>query len=82
MDAANSEPSSGRRSGGLQLSRNPPSVVVSKRGSQITPVLVDGFEVGYVWDTKSTSSTASPNTRRALKDSYYATGRTAPSTSC
>jgi hypothetical protein len=46
-------------------------VVVSKRRSQIMKVLVDGFEAGYVWDTKSTTSTASPNTRRPLKDGYY-----------
>lgn len=48
-----------------------PRFVVSKRGSQITPVLVDGFEAGYVWDTKSTSSTTNPNTRRPLKDGLY-----------
>jgi hypothetical protein len=50
---------------------NPRFVVVSKRGTQITPVLVDGFEAGYVWDTKSTSTTTKPNTRRPLKDGFH-----------
>jgi hypothetical protein len=56
---------------GVAFRINPRFVVVSKRGSQSTPVLLDGFEAGYVWDTKSTTSTASPNTRRPLKDGYY-----------
>jgi len=42
--------------------------VVTKRGSATTPVLVDGFEAGYVWDAKSTTGTTNPNTRRPLKD--------------
>jgi hypothetical protein len=49
----------------------PRFVVVTARGSQSTPVLVDGFEAGYVWDSKSTASTSNPNTRRPLKDGYY-----------
>jgi hypothetical protein len=38
-------------------------------------VLVDGFEAGYVWDSKSTKGTTSPNTRRPLKDGYYDHGQ-------
>jgi hypothetical protein len=49
----------------------PRFVIVTKRGTTETPVLVDGFEAGYVWDTKSTASTANPNTRRPLKDGFY-----------
>jgi len=49
----------------------PRFVVVTSRGSQETPVLVDGFDAGYVWDTKNTASTSNPNTRRPLKDGYY-----------
>ena len=45
----------------------PQFVVVTKRGSTPTPVLVDGFEAGYVWDSKSTKGTTNPNTRRPLK---------------
>jgi hypothetical protein len=43
-------------------------VIVTKRGTTSTPALVDGFEAGYVWDTKSAASTSTPNTRRPLKD--------------
>jgi hypothetical protein len=49
----------------------PRFVVVTKRGTAATPVLVDGFEAGYVWDTKSTASTSNPSTRRPLKDGFY-----------
>jgi len=35
------------------------------------PVLVDGFEAGYVWDDKAIASTISPNTRRPRKDGFY-----------
>ena len=41
----------------------------------MTPVLVDGFEAGYVWDTQSTTSTSNPNTRRPLKDGFYDHGQ-------
>jgi hypothetical protein len=50
-------------------------VVVTARGSQSTPVLVDGFEAGYVWDSKNTASTSNPNTRRSLKDGFYDHGQ-------
>ncbi|MBP1778781.1 MAG: Phage terminase, large subunit, family [candidate division NC10 bacterium] len=50
-------------------------VVVTARSSQSTPVLVDGFEAGYVWDSRSTASTSNPNTRRPLKDGYYDHGQ-------
>jgi len=53
----------------------PRFVVVTARGSQSTPVLVDGFEAGYVWDSKSTASTSHPNTRRPLKDGFYDHGQ-------
>jgi hypothetical protein len=53
----------------------PRFVVVTARGSQSTPVLADGFEAGYVWDTKSTASTSNPNTRRPLKDGFYDHGQ-------
>ena len=53
----------------------PQFVVVTKRGSTSTPVLVDGFEAGYVWDSKSTKGTTNPNTRRPLKDGYYDHGQ-------
>ena len=53
----------------------PQFVVVTKRGSTTTPVLVDGFEAGYVWDSKSTKGTTNPNTRRPLKDGYYDHGQ-------
>jgi hypothetical protein len=53
----------------------PQVVVVTKRGSTSTPVLVDGFEAGYVWDSKSTKGTANPDTRRPLKDGYYDYGQ-------
>ena len=49
----------------------PRFIVVIKRGTTSTPVLVDGFEAGYVWDTKSTATTSNPNTRRPLKDGFY-----------
>jgi len=49
----------------------PQFVVVTKRGATPPPVLVDGFEAGYVWDIKSTAGTTNPNTRRPLKDGYY-----------
>ena len=49
----------------------PRFVVVTRRGTKPTPVLVDGFEAGYVWDVKSAASTSTPNTRRPLKDGYY-----------
>jgi hypothetical protein len=42
-------------------------VVVTKRGSSTTPVLVGGFEAGYVWDATSTKGTTNPRTRRSLK---------------
>lgn len=44
--------------------------MVTKRGSTTTPVLVDGFEAGYVWDAKSATGRTNPNTRRPLKDGY------------
>jgi hypothetical protein len=53
----------------------PQFVVVTKRGSTTTPVLVDGFEAGNVWDAKSTKGTSNPNTRRSLKDGYYDYGQ-------
>jgi len=53
----------------------PQFVVVTNRGSTPTPVLVDGFEAGYVWDAKSTKGTTNPNTRRPLKDGYYDHGQ-------
>ena len=53
----------------------PQFVVVTKRGSTATPVLVDGFEAGYFWDAKSTKGTTNPNTRRPLKDGYYDHGQ-------
>jgi len=34
------------------------NVVVTKRGSQSTPVLLDGFEAGFVWDAESTTDRA------------------------
>jgi hypothetical protein len=49
----------------------PRFAIVTKRGTNATPVLLDGFEAGYVWDTKSTASTANPSTRRPLKDGFY-----------
>ena len=49
----------------------PQFVVVTTRGTTAGPVLVDGFEAGYVWDVKSTAGTTNPNTRRPLKDGYY-----------
>lgn len=49
----------------------PRFAVVTRQGSTTTPVLVDGFEAGYVWDTRSTVSTSNPNTRRPLKDGFY-----------
>ena len=48
----------------------PQIVAAPKRGST-TPGLVGGFEVGYVWDAKSTKGATNPNTRRPLKDGFY-----------
>ena len=60
---------------GAAFQVTPQFVVVTKRGSTSTPVLVDGFEAGYVWDAKSTKGTTNPNTRRPLKDGYYDHGQ-------
>jgi hypothetical protein len=35
------------------------------------PILVDGFEAGYVYDDRSFSGGTLPNIRRAKKDGYY-----------
>jgi hypothetical protein len=37
--------------------------------------MVDGFEAGYVWDTRSAASTSTPSTPRPLKDGYYDHGQ-------
>lgn len=48
---------------------NPQFKMVSPdRGVYDKPVIVDGFELGYVWDELSIARTASPNTRRPKKN--------------
>lgn len=47
-------------------------VIVSRnKAPQMRSLLVDGFEAGYVWDALSTARTASPNTRKPLKDGVF-----------
>jgi len=59
----------------------PQFVVVTERGSTATPVLVDGFEAGYVWDAESTKGTTNPNTRRPRRTATTIMNSTAWSTS-
>ena len=59
----------------------PQFVVVTERGSTATPVLVDGFEAGYVWDAESTKGTTNPNTRIRWMAATVTTDRTAWNTS-
>lgn len=48
---------------------NPRFLMVSpERGVYAKPVIVDAFELGYVWDELSIARTASPNTRRPKKN--------------
>jgi hypothetical protein len=43
-------------------------MISPERGIYSKAVLVDGFELGYVWDELSLARTASPNTRRPKKN--------------
>jgi len=49
---------------------HPRFLVIGRDYQRTTPVLVDGFEAGYVWDTKQVATTAG-STRRPKKDGYY-----------
>jgi hypothetical protein len=46
------------------------SVIVRARGAEPNPFAVDGFEAGYVWDTRQVVGLAA-NIRRPKKDGFY-----------
>jgi hypothetical protein len=49
---------------------NPRAVVVDRAGAKSATFVVDGFEAGYVWDTRAVVG-ASGTIRRPKKDGYY-----------
>ena len=56
---------------GPALKVAPRFIVVTRQGTMPTPILVDGFEAGYVWGAHSAATPSNPNTRGPLKDGYY-----------
>jgi hypothetical protein len=53
---------------------NPRAAVVSVDGVKNIPFLADGFEAGYVWDTRALIGTKA-NIRRPRKDGFYDHGQ-------